>query len=101
MNPYRHKVVLPQDVIFCKKCVVSNQRPSSTVEFKNVNKKETISFDEEGICSACRYHETKQTKINWEQREQEFVKLLDKHRRSDGNYDVIVPGSGGKDRVRI
>ena len=26
---------LPQKVIWCKKCVISNQRPSSTVEFKN------------------------------------------------------------------
>jgi len=26
---------LPSEVKFCKKCVISNQRPSSTVEFKN------------------------------------------------------------------
>ena len=26
---------LPSKVQFCKKCVISNQRPSSTVEFKN------------------------------------------------------------------
>ena len=25
---------LPLDVKFCNKCVISNQRPSSTVEFK-------------------------------------------------------------------
>ena len=24
---------LPQDVVFCKKCVMSNQRPASTPEF--------------------------------------------------------------------
>ena len=35
---------LPNDVKFCKKCVISNQRPSSTVEFKSTNtdKKEVI-----------------------------------------------------------
>ena len=48
---------LPDNVEFCKSCVISNQRPSSTVEFKNANqKKTTIAFDDEGICSACRYN---------------------------------------------
>ena len=28
---------LPEKVKFCKKCVISNQRPSSVVEFKNKN----------------------------------------------------------------
>src|SRR3989344_4164090 len=31
--------------------------------------------------------------------EDELLKLLDKHRRNDGHYDCIVPGSGGKDSV--
>ena len=35
--------------------------------------------------------------INWEAREKELVKLLDKHRKNDGSHDCIVPGSGGKD----
>ena len=26
---------LPKDVIFCKRCVVSNQKPNSAVEIKN------------------------------------------------------------------
>ena len=26
---------LPVEVKFCKKCVISNQRPNSTVEFKS------------------------------------------------------------------
>ena len=30
---------LPKKVMFCKSCVVSNQRPNSTVEFKNNPKK--------------------------------------------------------------
>ena len=29
------KFGLPSDVAFCKSCVISNQRPSSTVEFYN------------------------------------------------------------------
>lgn len=90
---------LPEKVIFCKHCVISNQRPSSTVEFKHKQdeKKATIGFDGEGVCDACRYHEVKEKQINWEKREQSLIELLDKHRRSDGGYDIIVPGSGGKD----
>jgi len=90
---------LPENVIFCKKCVISNQRPSSTVEFKNKKnlKKETISFGEDNICSACKFADTKNSEIDWKLRERELIALLDKYRREDGGYDVIVPGSGGKD----
>lgn len=90
---------LPEEVIFCKHCVISNQRPSSTVEFthKQNEKKATIGFDNEGVCDACRFHEVKEKQICWEKREQSLIDLLDKHRRNDGGYDIIVPGSGGKD----
>lgn len=90
---------LPRDVVFCRKCVISNQRPSSTVEFKHKadEKKATIGFDEDGVCDACRYHEVKDDRIDWKKREDQLVALLDKFRRTDGGYDVVVPGSGGKD----
>jgi N-acetyl sugar amidotransferase len=90
---------LPEKVLFCKKCVISNQRPSSSVEFKNHQgeKKKVIHFDDEGICSACRYQDEKETNINWEERDRSLVSLLNNFKRSDGGYDVIVPGSGGKD----
>lgn len=82
----------PKEVKFCKKCVVSNQRPR-------------IVFDNDGVCSACRYAELKcgvftaggiGWRIDWETRERELRALLDKHRKESG-YDVIVPCSGGKD----
>ena len=90
---------LPEDVKFCRKCVISNQRPSSTVEFKSRHGeiKKVINFDHSGLCSACAYHEEKETDINWQEREAKLLTLLDKYRRDDGRYDVIVPGSGGKD----
>jgi N-acetyl sugar amidotransferase len=99
MNYKKTSYGLPSDVKFCKKCVISNQRPSSTVEFKSVvgEKKQVIDFDEEGVCSACRYHETKEVGIDWQSRENTLLALLDKFRSKDGSYDVIVPGSGGKD----
>lgn len=92
------KYGLPRQVQFCKRCVISNQRPSSTVEVKNRGaNKQVISFDEEGICSACRYQEMKDKEIDWEERERELMALCDRFRSTNGNYDCVVPGSGGKD----
>lgn len=90
---------LPAEVKFCKYCVISNQRPSSTVEFKHTrgDKKQVIDFDNEGVCSACRYHEVKEANIDWQEKEQRLQELLARFRRADGSYDVVVPGSGGKD----
>ncbi|MBN1645713.1 N-acetyl sugar amidotransferase [Candidatus Woesearchaeota archaeon] len=91
---------LPKTVSFCRRCVISNQRPSSAVEREHTikTKKDTIHFDGEGICDACRFNEHKKN-IDWKKREDELKKLCDKHRRHDGGYDCIVPGSGGKDSV--
>lgn len=92
------KYGLPEKVIFCKKCVMSNQRPTSTVEFKHniQSKKTTLNIDENGICDACKFAAEKE-RIDWKKREEELIKLLDKYRRNDGEYDCLVPGSGGKD----
>ncbi len=78
------KYKLPIEVRYCKKCTVSNQRPR-------------ITFDEHGICSACNYSEYKRTRVNWKQREQELIDLCNRYRKNNGEYDVIVPCSGGKD----
>jgi N-acetyl sugar amidotransferase len=92
------KYGLPPEVIFCKRCVMSNQRPASTVEFKHTgqSKKTTMHIDSEGVCDACRTAEEK-LKIDWKSREKQLLRLLDKYRRNDGAYDCLVPGSGGKD----
>jgi N-acetyl sugar amidotransferase len=89
---------LPQEVKYCKRCVISNQRPASAVEFKHTikSKKTTMNIDEEGICDACRTAEQKE-QIDWDKREKELRILLDKYRKNDGSYDCLVPGSGGKD----
>lgn len=89
---------LPEKVAFCQRCVISNQRPNSAVEYKHTkdSKKETIHFDQDGVCDACRVAEEKKN-INWQKREKELIKLCDKFRKNNGQYDCIVPGSGGKD----
>ena len=80
--------MLPEEVKFCKKCTISNQRPR-------------ITFDEEGVCSACNFAEFKSAKIDWLQRENELSSLIKRFKRDDGYYDVIVPSSGGKDSAFI
>jgi len=90
---------LPLQVAFCHRCVISNQRPNSAVEYEHTrdSKKKTIHFDADGICDACRMAEQKQRTIDWSERERQLKDLCDRYRRNDGSYDCLVPGSGGKD----
>ncbi|MBD3272120.1 MAG: N-acetyl sugar amidotransferase [Elusimicrobia bacterium] len=92
------KYGLPRQVKYCTRCVMSNQRPASSIEFKHRPDRQHkhLHFDENGICDACRVCEQKET-TDWKKRENELLRLLDKYRRNDGYYDCIVPGSGGKD----
>lgn len=70
---------------YCKKCLMPDTRPG-------------ISFNKEGVCSACQNHE-KRKKINWEERWEELKKLCDKYRgiNGEGEYDCAIAISGGKD----
>jgi N-acetyl sugar amidotransferase len=92
------KYGLPEKVLFCRRCVMSNQRPNSVREFDHVatSKKETIHFDAEGVCDACRVAESKAL-TDWRERERELLDLCDRHRSRTGAWDCLVPGSGGKD----
>jgi N-acetyl sugar amidotransferase len=90
---------LPQEVRFCARCVISNQRPNSAVEFKHTagSTKTTIHLDGDGICDACRFAEAKAHSIDWAERERKLTELCDRYRSRNGSYDCVVPGSGGKD----
>lgn len=70
-------------VTFCSRCVV----PSLSAV--------PVTFDAEHVCSACRVYEQRKA-IDWEQRRQWLKELADEY-RSDGNYDIVIPVSGGKD----
>jgi N-acetyl sugar amidotransferase len=87
-KPVQQMYKLPSEVTYCTRCTISNQRPR-------------ITFDENGVCSACNFADFKRHKIDWKQREDELVALLDRHRRNDGDFDVVVPCSGGKDAAYI
>ena len=68
---------------FCTKCVMPDTKPD-------------LHFDEEGVCDACRSQESKNSEINWEKREEEFLELVKKY-KTHPDYDCIIGVSGGKD----
>ena len=72
----------PIKVEYCSKCVISNQRPSSTVEFQASTKdqKKTIIFSESGVCQPCEYSIKKEHEIDWGLRKEELHRLCDRFR---------------------
>lgn len=72
-----------EKIFWCKNCLNMSTRPR-------------ISFDERGWCNACQWMEEKKV-LNWEPRQHELNSILEKHRSKTGNFDCIVPVSGGKD----
>ena len=72
---------------YCKRCLQPDTRPG-------------IIFDDEQICFACRYEESKAT-IDWAAREAElrgFAEEAKAEAKKRGNiYDCIIGVSGGKD----
>lgn len=68
---------------FCSNCLTMSTRPR-------------ISFDHRGWCNACSWSEKKKD-LDWNARQLELENLLNRYRRSSGEFDCIVPCSGGKD----
>lgn len=70
---------------YCKKCVMPDSRPG-------------ISFNEEGVCSACQAFENRKN-TNYQQRYEDLKKLCNKYRGMNGpnGYDCMIAVSGGKD----
>jgi N-acetyl sugar amidotransferase len=57
---------------------------------------ESITFDEQGVCSVCRQVEFKEGKVDWAQRKKDLTELIEEN-RGKYDYDCIIPFSGGKD----
>lgn len=70
---------------YCTKCVLPQTH-------------ETIQFDEEGVCNICRAAEKKHEQIDWVERGKMLDAIINKY-RDKGEYDCIIPFSGGKDSV--
>jgi|TARA_B100001964_G_scaffold242060_1_gene315898 N-acetyl sugar amidotransferase len=73
---------MSKKVFWCKKCVVMSTRPR-------------VTFNEEGVCSACQWAEEKKT-LNWEERQKRLDKLL-REQKSNPHFQCINAVSGGKD----
>ena len=84
MNSYDSQDVDKGKVKYCSKCVISNKRPR-------------IKFNKNNVCNACEYADYKKTQIDWQQREDYLLRLLDNYRSKNNSFDCIVPCSGGKD----
>lgn len=67
----------------CSKCVIPE-----TVD--------TVTYDENGVCSVCRQIDYRDEKIDWQERRRQLDELIDPY-RGKGFYDCIIPFSGGKD----
>jgi N-acetyl sugar amidotransferase len=54
-----------------------------------------ITFDDQGVCSGCRVL-AQASSIDWDERRLWLEELIDEHRSND-DYDILIPVSGGKD----
>ena len=66
------------------------------------NAKPTIIFDDDGICSGCRYIESrKHLEIDWSQRQEILREITDqaksRAKKLGSSHDCIIPVGGGKD----
>lgn len=77
------KIATVDSLRWCSTCLTMSTRPR-------------ITFDERGRCNACVWTEKKKT-LDWNARQLELENLLNQHRRNDGEFDCMVPCSGGKD----
>ena len=72
------------DLHWCSKCLSMSTRPR-------------ISFDKHGICNACTWNKQKQT-VDWKKRRKQLENVLKEVKKNKtGDFDCIVPVSGGKD----
>lgn len=68
---------------YCTKCILPQTH-------------ESIQFDENGVCNVCRGIEAKHEVIDWNERRAILDEIVGRY-RGKGQYDCIVPFSGGKD----
>ena len=68
---------------YCRACVLPDTRPN-------------LKLDADGVCEACRTHARK-LDIDWGARQRAFGQLVEEVKAKAGNYDCVIPVSGGKD----
>ena len=71
-------------VQYCTSCLYPDTKPD-------------LSFDENGVCSACNAYAARE-EVDWDARRRQFLEIVDEYRSAGSSqYDCIVPVSGGKD----
>jgi N-acetyl sugar amidotransferase len=68
---------------YCVRCVMPHTKPD-------------LYIDDDGVCNGCRAYE-KRIQVDWHRRRGELLAVLERFRGGTGNWDCIVPVSGGKD----
>jgi tRNA(Ile)-lysidine synthase TilS/MesJ len=70
---------------YCTKCVMPSTRPG-------------ITFDEQGVCSACQSYDHRNN-VDYSERFEELKGLCKRYKGSNGlyGYDCMIAVSGGKD----
>jgi len=69
---------------YCRDCIYPETKPD-------------LSFNEDGVCDACRFVDVKDS-IDWDLRRKELEGIFEEFKnKDDSNYDCIIPVSGGKD----
>ncbi len=68
---------------YCVRCVMPSTKPD-------------LYIDADGVCNACRAYENRKH-VDWDVRKVQLLALIDKHRKTGGNWDCVIPVSGGKD----
>jgi N-acetyl sugar amidotransferase len=69
---------------YCKLCLLPDTKPQ-------------LTFDENGVCSACINNKLKEN-VDWESKRKDFLRIIEKYRDPEGSkYDCIIPVSGGRD----
>jgi predicted PP-loop superfamily ATPase len=71
----------------CKECLMLSTRPR-------------LTFNDDGVCSACQWAKEKRTDVDWGQRQRELENYCNSYRSASG-FDVVVPVSGGKDSSTV
>ena len=71
-------------IFWCKNCLNMSTRPR-------------ITFDKRGYCNACQWMEEKKI-LDWTKREKQLEAIINEAKKNKkGDFDCLVPVSGGKD----
>jgi N-acetyl sugar amidotransferase len=68
---------------YCQRCVMPETKPD-------------LFIDAEGICSACKNYQEARS-VDWDERQRDLERLVDRYRAPGNDYDCLIPVSGGKD----